>query len=109
MRAQVKNPKSNFVSKNEFDSNNNIIAKSFEKIMREFKIELKEVRTEYRAEFKLVREDINSLKNNFAEVMFELKEIREDLAAATYRRSEISNTLESHDNRITTVENKLLT
>ena len=89
----MKYSKQEYVTRTEFDSNNTVIAKSFERIMQEFA---------------LVREDIKALQDNFAEVMFELKAIREDLAAITFRHVEISDTLDSHDNKLTVVEKKLL-
>ena len=46
-------------------------------------------------------------KSDLAEIMGELRAIREELTISSYRRLEISDSIESHDTRITTLENKL--
>ena len=46
-------------------------------------------------------------KSDLAEIMGELRAIREELTVSTYRRVEMTESIESHETRITTLENKL--
>lgn len=60
-------------------------------------VEMTQLKTELRNEFLPI----------FADIMGELKAIREDNAAATFRRIEMADTIENHETRITTIEKKL--
>lgn len=78
------------------------------------KTELKNALEPYatRSEMYAMGEDIKSeLKNEFITrfdaVMGELKAIREELTLGNYRRSENSDLLENHENRITCIETQL--
>lgn len=57
------------------------------------------------------KEELQDVRNDmitrFDAVMFELKAIREDLAASTYRQIIHSDTLENHEERLTTLETPL--
>lgn len=57
------------------------------------------------------KEELQDVRNDmitrFDAVMFELKAIREDFAASTYRQSIHSDTLENHEERLTSLETPL--
>lgn len=46
-------------------------------------------------------------KSDLSEIMGELRAIREELTVSTYRRVEMTKSIESHETRITTLENNL--
>lgn len=58
-------------------------------------------------EFEKVRAEMLT-KSDLVDIMFELKAIREELAVGSYRSKEHSDTLESHNTRITVLEEKAL-
>ncbi len=58
-------------------------------------------------EFRELRSEVGELKSMIHEVIFELKDMREEFSAITYRNREHSDTIESHGVRITTLEEKL--
>lgn len=71
----------------------------------EFRSEMSKFAT--RDEFKELKAEFSELKSMIHEVIFELKDMREEFSAITYRNREHSDTIESHGVRITTLEEKL--
>lgn len=58
---------------------------------------------------KQLQSDVSQLKSMLHEVIFELRDMREEFIAITYRNRDHSDKIESHEIRITTLEKKLST
>ncbi|GIK83493.1 MAG: hypothetical protein BroJett025_01150 [Patescibacteria group bacterium] len=59
-----------------------------------------------KAELKELKSDLVKLKDMIHEVIFELKDMREEFIAITYRNRDHSDKIESHEVRITNLEKK---
>lgn len=58
-------------------------------------------------EFTQFKEEFGELKSMLHEVIFEIKDMREEFIAITYRNRDHSDKIESHESRITSLEEKL--
>lgn len=76
-----------------------------------FKSELKKMRQEFAFKFDAIIDQMNKDRNlnttRFDVVMGELRAIREDTTIAAYQISDSRETLEDHETRITTIEEKI--
>jgi hypothetical protein len=74
-------------------------------LQTEFKTGLKmELKVELLEEFKQVFVTKDEFITRFDAVMYELKAIREDIAAVLYRNTIHSDTLENHEERLVSLE-----
>ncbi len=55
----------------------------------------------------VTKDEFRELKSMLHEVIFELKDMREEFISITYRNREHSDKIESHETRIVTLEKKL--